>query len=180
MRTFIVIMLFISSCAYSQNDLDSLLVEQQSLLDFTNKSIKEYNLENDVTVECDEVLRRFKEVKRELLSIDDISNKPLQKIVLQPLAEEYYDYFTLSSEGKKINTLQYGFEKRSDLERQIKLMEGALIGNIFVKKNKIIIDYHTAIDNYVDKNLKRLGISRETWKNMSDNDAELLMKKFED
>ena len=150
-------------------------------MNYVNTLINEKNLQNEITQECDRVLNKFHEVKRELLSITDYSNKQLQKIIIDPLTNyEYYDYFNTKNGGtKEVNTIKYGYTNRKDIEEQLKINEAVLLGNIYNKKSAVYNEYLTTVDNYINRNLKRLGITREIWDSMSDNDRNLLIDKFE-
>lgn len=154
---------------------------RQEKVKYVNTLINEKNLQNEITQECDRVLNKFHEVKRELLSITDNSNKQLQKIIIDPLNDyEYYNYFNTKNGGtKEVNTIRYGYTNRNDIEEQLKINEVVLLSNIYNKKSAVYNDHLTIVQNYIDKNLKRLGISKKVWDNMSDNDRNLLIDKFE-
>lgn len=179
MKKMLLLFILFSSYIHSQINIDSLLTKRQEIVFSINNNIKELNLQSEIIRDCDKAIQRFNDVKRELLSIDDLSNKQLQKIIIQPLADEYGDYFTIKSEGKEVNTLKYGFESKASLENQLKIIEATLLGNVFEKKYRLIIDYNNSLENYINKNLKRLGISRKSWDDMTDNDQNLLIDKFE-
>lgn len=181
MKTIPFLLLLVSSYAYSQTRIDSIIIDRQEKVKYVNTLINEKNLQNEITQECDRVLNKFHEVKRALLSITDYSNKQLQKIIIDPLTDyEYYDYFNTKNGGtKEVNTIKYGYTNRNDIEEQLKINEVVLLSNIYNKKSAVYNDHLTIVQNYIDKNLKRLGISKKVWDNMSDNDRNLLIDKFE-
>lgn len=173
------LMLF-CSYAYSQSRIDTLLVERKQAIEKVNSLAKDVGLHYADFVHFDLIITKFQNVKKELLSLDDVTNKQMQKILIQPLANEYNEYFILEDDKKGISTLKYGFETREALEHQLKICEATLLNNILGKKLEMIHAKSIAIDKYVNENLKRLNLSRETWDNMSDNDKDILLKKFQD
>ena len=79
----------------------------------------------------------------------------------------------------KTNVLTYGYTRREDLEGKLKIAEAVMLRNILDKEIAILDIALSEINTYINSNLKRLKIPRETFDKMSSNDKDLLWKTFE-
>ena len=76
----------------------------------------------------------------------------------------------------------YGFENKDDLDEYIDNAYYFLLTKTSILiSDKIIAQLEKEVkeeDIYINKNLKRLGIKRSEWDNMSENDKDILWKTF--
>ncbi|AQY21445.1 hypothetical protein AB406_0487 [Riemerella anatipestifer] len=136
------------------------------------KEINELGL-YDASIEYLENKRKsFIENYSKLLELDNYDNIDIQNAILQPYDEKY-------NNGKK---LSFVFENKEGIKSFIKSISNTLLRKILRKQLELIVNYRTEeyqrIEKYINKNLKRLNISRKTFDEMSDNDKAVLWKSF--
>ena len=179
MKNFLLFLFFhLSLFLFSQTENDSLNIRyEQQLTEYKNLNTYDSNIEK--IIRC---IKDFNQTYSKLLEIQDLKNINLQKALINNFAEKYSDLFIISKEGKKINWLQYGFESKKDISEYIQIGDGFLKYKLILAVSDLIIDKKekevAAFENYLIINLKRLGISREDYENLSQKDKDLLWEKF--
>ncbi|KAA2223096.1 hypothetical protein [Chryseobacterium sediminis] len=131
-------------------------------------SLKLYNK----NIELRELKRKaVKEAYGKLLNLESYSSLKVQNALLN-------DYFVKYKEGpltKKFNT-------REEVEKRIGLYDeafAATIGLMYLESSKEHMELQVKIFNdYIEKNLKRLGLTRKEFDALSENDREALWKEF--
>lgn len=180
MKKLLILFVLISGFAFGQTEIDTIINNRKETRVKIFQIAKELGGNDYVFSDFDNVVSVFEKVKKELLSIQDLNNKQLQKIVVEPLTEHrYFDYFTQTSDGKSETMIKYGFTDRDLLIRQIKLMEAVMLGNIIDKELAIIKKRLNERDLFIQNNLKRLGITIKQWDDMTESDRKILVKKFQ-
>ena len=174
----ILTLLFLSQIMYGQTKIDSIITENKEFRKSNLSDAIRFGESKSVFKEYDMVIFDFEEMKTNLLSIDDLSNKEVQKAIMQPFADKYYNYFNFGAEGKKENVLSYGYTKKEDLTNKLKIAEAVMLVNIVDKEMAVIGNARKQINDYINSNLKRLKIPRATFDKMSSNDKDLLWKTF--
>lgn len=105
----------------------------------------------------------------------------MQRILMKPLTE-YYDAFNVESNKKITNTLSYGFEKKENFISHYKIAEALLLSKLIDLQYQALINDAQRLINetnaYINRNLKRLGITVEEYEKLSENDKKLLEKSF--
>lgn len=185
MKKITFLFLIFSTFVFGQLESDSLRIMYDKIdLDY-NKGIKDYKeiikyddeIENYISA-----INEFYPAYSKILDLDNLSNKEVQKALIKDYALKYYDLFNGNYEGKKINILLYGFDDKNEFKAYLNNTYYWLKNATTLKINKKIIIYHEEEINreeiYINKNLKRLLIKRETWDKMSENDKDILWKTF--
>lgn len=175
----IITFLFFTQILQGQTEIDSMITKFHNDRKSNVADAIMFGERKSVFYEYDEIIFDFNQMRKNLLSIDDLSNKEVQKAILQPFADKYYSYFTFENDGVKTNVLTYGYTRREDLEGKLKIAEAVMLRNILDKEIAILDIALSEINTYINSNLKRLKIPRETFDKMSSNDKDLLWKTFE-
>ena len=185
MKNLILIFLLITQNIFSQTKPDSIIIQKEKIEKSYEKSLNEY----EKIVKHDDEVERYISAEKEffvtfnkLKHLDNLSNKQLQKALIQDYVNEYYDLFQFVNNGKKVNFLMYGFENKDDLDEYIDNAYYFLLTKTSILiSDKVIAQLEKEVkeeDIYINKNLKRLGIKRSEWDNMSENDKDILWKTF--
>lgn len=202
MKKILILFCFLSIYTFAQNN-DELAKKLDSLEIVENKCLetKDYDFCKDMTANAQEKIyeelyeqnvkeinelglydanieylekkrKSFIENYSKLLELDNYNNIDIQNAILQPYNEKY-------NNGKK---LSFTFDNKEEIKSFIKSISNILLRKIVVKQLELIIHHNTKeyqkIEEYINKNLKRLNISRKTFDEMSDNDKEILWKSF--
>lgn len=175
----------ISVFSFAQNKIDSTQIQYNFVENEYNKSLIEYKnvLKYDSEIEnCISAVNEFRPTYNKILELDNLDNKQVQKALVENYAKEYYDLFNYTYEGKKHNMLLYGFDSKEEFKNYIDNTYHYILNDTSLKINRKISDFYKKEWNdqelYINSNLKRLGIKRETWDKMSENDKDLLWKTF--
>ncbi|MBV8326623.1 hypothetical protein [Chryseobacterium sp.] len=106
-----------------------------------------------------------------MLNLENYSSLPLQNALLK-------DYFIKYRE----QPLKVKFDNREQVESRIGMFDEAYVATItlmYLKNLKNFWELHVQkMDEYIDRNLKRLNVSKKEFEDLSDNDKELLWKEF--
>lgn len=180
MKTFLSILtlLFFTQILQGQTEIDSMITKLQNDRKTNLADAILFGERKSVFHDYDEIVFDFNQMRKNLLSIDDLSNKEVQKAILQPVADKYYSYFIFENNAVKTNVLTYGYTQREDLEGKLKIAEAVMLRNIVDKELAVLDKALNEINTYINSNLKRLKIPRETFDKMSANDKDLLWKTF--
>lgn len=171
-------LLFFTQILQGQTEIDSMITKFQNDRKSNLADAILFGERKSVFYEYDGIVFEFNEMRKNLLSIDDLSNKEVQKAILQPFADKYYNYFTFENNTGKTNVLTYGYSRREDLEGKLKIAEAVMLRNILDKELAVLDIALSEIKTYINSNLKRLKIPRENFDKMSSNDKDLLWKTF--
>lgn len=173
--------LLISLCSFSQN-IDDILYLRTQKTDSLNIELQRKNIQDKDILYLQNARKELKIVINKIISLENFNNKPLQKALIDSLYD-YYDAFNFENEGKISNVLKYGFEKKDDFIYSYKINEALLLSKIIKKQHESIIKYLNkeveTINNNINKNLKRLGMSRTQYENLNENDQKILETQFE-
>lgn len=203
MKLAIFIFSFLSTLLYSQinesltNQLDSLLSQDSKCLE-TNEydycmdktAVLKREIFNKMQKQNTDDLNRLQlssssidylTEKREnfilnyskLLELDSFNNLSIQNAIIKPYSEKY-------DNGKD---LSFKFESKTDVNSFIVKISDILQRRIIEEQFKVLGEHYktkvTKTEMYINKNLKKLNISRKTYDEMSDNDKEILWKSFQ-
>ena len=129
-----------------------------------------------------EAQRLVKPTIESILKLENFQNEKMQDVLLNPLSS-YYDAFNFGEKEQNKNFLRFGFEDKEKFIRWYQLAERLLLNKIRQLQSALIIKkYQANIDKYeiyLNRNLKRLGMTRTQFDALSDNDVEILEKQFE-
>ena len=180
-RIFIILFTFINLTIFGQN-IDDILTKRSLKTDSLAIELQKYNIEDEQVTYLQNARKTLKSVVNEILKLENFNNKPMQKVLLKPI-QDYYEAFNVEKDGKKINTLNYGFENKEDFIYSYKISEALLLSKLIDKQYSVLIlDSERKLKeltNYINQNLKRLGITKEQYDKLSENDKRLLEKQFE-
>lgn len=186
MKKILSIFLFLSSIVLSaqntETGIDKILEERRLKVDSLASEVEKRQIIDTQLDFLNEALEAMSPIVKDVLSLDNFNNAALQKTLIKPLAEKYYNVFNYESEGKKGNSLKYGFDNKEDFSAHYKMVEALLLSKIVMQQYSVLLDYHKKslqrTEDYINRNLKALGISRADYDNLSDNDAIILEKQF--
>lgn len=180
-KIYTIFLCLLSITVFGQNT-DELLTKRSLKTDSLKVELQQRNIENEQIKYLENARKTLKNVVAEILNLENFNNKPIQKTLMKPLSE-YYDAFNVKREGKIINTLRFGFEKKEDFITHYKISEALLLSDLIDKQYSALLDDskkdYDAINNYIIKNLKRLGMTMEQYDKLSDNDRKIVEKQFE-
>ena len=179
-KLLFIVFSILNSILFAQN-IDDDLQKREKRVDSLTIVLKKENIENENISFLQDARKALKSSVSEVLQLENFNNKQMQKVLLNPL-QDYYSAFDYESNGKKGNSLRFGFEFKEDFIQHYKIVEVLLLGKISDKQYDVLIEYQKKklklISDYIDRNLKRLGITKEQYENLSDKDIELLEKNF--
>ncbi|WP_234110562.1 MULTISPECIES: hypothetical protein [Chryseobacterium] len=186
MRKLFSILLFLSSIVLSaqitETSVEKILEERRLKVDSLATEVDKLQIIDTQLNFLTEALEAISPIVKDVLSLDNFSNPAIQKTLIKPLAEKYYSAFNYESEGKKGNSLKYGFVNKEDFSAHYKIVEALLLSKIVMQQYSVLLDYHKKslqrTEDYINRNLKALGISRADYDNLSENDAIILQKQF--
>ncbi|SHM70402.1 hypothetical protein SAMN05444360_11621 [Chryseobacterium carnipullorum] len=180
-RIFIFLLLSIFfGISYGQN-VDEILNKRSLKTDSLTLELQKYNIQDNKVKYLQNTRKVLKSVVDDVLKLENFNNKTMQKVLMKPLTE-YYDAFNVERDKKTTNTLRYGFKNKEDFINHYKAAEALLLGKLIECQYQALIDdAQRVVDEvniYIDRNLKRLGMTIEEYEKLSENDKKLLEKSF--
>lgn len=182
MKRIFIFLLFNSffGVFYGQN-VEELLTKRSLKADSLTLELKKFNIQDNKVIYLQSARKVLKSVTDDILKLENFNNKTMQKVLMKPLTD-YYDAFNVEIDKKTTNTLKYGFEKKDDFINHYKVSEALLLGKLIDSQYlALIADSQRVVDEvtiYINRNLKRLGITIEEYEKLSENDKKLLEKTF--
>lgn len=181
-KIFIFSLLIISTLSNGQN-IDEILEERSLKTDSLTIEMQKLNIQDEQVIYLQKARETLKTTANDILKLENFNNKIMQKALMKPLLK-YYDAFNIEKDGKITNTLGYGDKSKEDfIYYHYKIPEALLLTKLIEKQYYALISYDESnikiLTNYINNNLKRLGITREQYEKLSENDKKLLEKKFE-
>lgn len=182
MKKFLTLFIvFISIFTFAQN-LDKIIARDSMLTDSLQKQMQIYEVIDSKVEYLQKARIILKSSVNEVLNLENFNNKVMQKALLKPLTE-YFEAFDVVRNKKKSNLLKYGFENKEDFIRYYKAVEGTILNKTIDLQYEALISGAKndikMLNDHINKNLKRLGISRAEYDALNENDRKLIEKKFE-
>lgn len=175
-----ILVIFIFGISFGQN-FDKILNKRISKADSLTIELEKYNIQDDKIIYLQKARKVLKSTIESVLELENFNNKKMQKVLMNPLTE-YYDAFNVENNKKTTNTLRYGFEKKEDFINHYKAAEALLLSKLIDLQYQALINDAQRLINeandYINRNLKRLGITVEEYERLSENDKKLLGKSF--
>lgn len=176
----LILVIFIFGISNGQN-VDKILNKRIAKADSLTIELEKYNIQDYKITYLQEARKVLKSAVDNVLELENFNNKTMQRVLMKPLME-YYDAFNVESDKKITNTLSYGFEKKENFINHYKAAEALLLSKLIDLQYQALINDAQRLINetnaYINRNLKRLGISVEEYEKLSENDKKLLEKSF--
>lgn len=179
-KLYPILFVFLFGISYAQN-VDEILNKRIAKADSLTIELEKYNIQDDKIIYLQKARKVLKLTVESVLQLEDFSNKTMQKVLMKPLTE-YYDAFNVENNKKITNTLSYGFEKKENFINHYKIAEALMLSKLIDLQYQALINDAQRLINetnaYINRNLKRLGITVEEYEKLSENEKKLLEKSF--
>lgn len=179
-KLYLILFLFLFEISFGQN-VDEILNKRIAKADSLTIELEKYNIHDNKIIYLQKARKVLKSTIESVLQLENFNNKTMQRILMKPLTE-YYDAFNVESNKKITNTLSYGFEKKENFISHYKIAEALLLSKLIDLQYQALINDAQRLINetnaYINRNLKRLGITVEEYEKLSENDKKLLEKSF--
>lgn len=179
MKKIVLFFILYPVLAFSQSDsLDLSYLDISEKYNSIYKFYKE-NIQPDANVErLISALEEFKPTYEKILRLDNLKNKNVQNALVSDYANKYGDLFIQTIDKRKVTYLFTNFENKSDVYDYIYKGTYMLKMDIHNRIFALVKKDFEKMQIYINKNLKRFGISREDYQNMSQKDKDALWEVF--
>lgn len=181
-KILLIFGLLIFSCSFAQKyETDTLIMERRQV-DSVNIVLAKDGISSSDLEYLMEAQRLVKPTIESILKLEDFQNEKMQDVLLNPLSD-YHDAFNYGSKEHSKNFLRFGFDDKEKFIKWYQLAERLLLNKIRLLQSALIIKknqaYLAKYEVFLNRNLKRLGMTRAQFEALSDNDVEILEKQFE-
>lgn len=181
MKLLIIIILYFPTLTIKgQGKYDSIKYKYYK----TSKTYDSIGLKNTNVDFLESALKEFRPNYSKLLQLDDLKNKILQKALLKNYSDKYLEAFNFIVQNLGKQKFLYGFDNKEDILNYIEFTEAFFMAKIGYLKNEIIYKFFEDViennENYINSNLKRLGVSRKEFDELSESDKNLLIEQFKE
>lgn len=186
MKKLISIILLVTSTALSAQiseiNTDNTAQKARAKVDSLAAELIKLKISDPELNFLNEALTALPPLVKDVLSLDHFDSVPLQRALIKPLADKYYSAFDFESESQKYNGLRYGFDNKETFREYYQLVESLLLTKISLRQYAILTAYYEQsiqmADDYINQNLKALGMTRAEFDKLSEKDAAIIEKQF--
>lgn len=170
-KHIIFIFLFLSVSIYSQETNLEKKVKVQAIYDKIKKEFDSLKL-HSAQADFDEERRvDFRKAYSKLLELDDFTSLAVQNALLKDYKDKY-----------NLKPLEKRFENKEEVIKRIDELQLRFTASLALLYSKDVSKHYDelnkAYDNYLQRNLKRLNLSKDEFDKLTEKDKDLLWKEF--